>query len=961
MKKIFTLSFVVIIALIVTTKMFGQTSASATWQMTSVTTTSVSTSGSVNATAEAYNNMEFNAYNTPLGPLGVNSQRNRIIGGSWPGDAAYVASRYIQFTVSPQTGNDLTVTNISIPIGASGGGNMRAEIYYSTDGFATSTKLNPATLVLPSGAYLSPTPNYNVSISVPSGSTLSLRVYPFYTTSSTGKYVVLQNLVISGTTVVSTTYNITITTVGQGGVSSSPAGPYLANTPVSLTAASSPGWFFQGWTGDITGTDSNKTITVTSNMNTTVTFRRYVTLATNVSGSGTVTKTPSSASYLNGSNVTLTASSSPGWDFTNWSGNFSGTDSSTTVTLGDNNQSVTATFNQYAKLTVVQNGPGTYSVAPALSPNRKYLFGSIITLTPILNPNWYVSKILVNNKSVPVVTPFVDTLNAHTTIEFTVSPKYTQYTLSVITLGNGTVAASPAPYNGTYDKNTPVVLTATPAAGSIFVGWGGSITAHNAIQQILMTENKLVFSTFQTTTTGDTPSSATWPLAADGSVVTMGDVTATAELFKGTEVNGYTGFNGAQRVRMAGTNNTWAAGLTSQIDTVYVQFSVSPVTGKNFHIRSITLNVGASSSNTMHANIAYSTNANFSSPTLISYSTGNTNNYLTSGGTTSVTLYSDIIVNDGQTLYLRVYPWAEYAAPATGKYVTLRNVVISNADINGNTGGTRTVVLPKVDPAVVNYVTFNSAVVTSLVTSDGGDDVTDKGICWGTKSNPATSENKVALGNGIGQIAASISGLTAGTKYYFRGYATNSIGTAYGKQDSVKTNSLFHKLFTNVIGSGKIVCDPDSPDQFYEKNVTVKLNVVPAAGWQFVEWTGDVTGKNASVSVKIDTIKNVTAKFQVAVGVNDEEGLPTQFALNQNYPNPFNPSTRISYALPERASVKLKVFDVLAREVAELVNATKEPGRYEVSFDGSNLPSGVYFYKLEAGSFVQVKKLLLVK
>lgn len=88
---------------------------------------------------------------------------------------------------------------------------------------------------------------------------------------------------------------------------------------------------------------------------------------------------------------------------------------------------------------------------------------------------------------------------------------------------------------------------------------------------------------------------------------------------------------------------------------------------------------------------------------------------------------------------------------------------------------------------------------------------------------------------------------------------------------------------------------------------------------------------------------------------------PKQFALAQNYPNPFNPITMIRYELPERADVTLKVYDILGREVATLVNAGQGQGAYQVPFNASNLASGVYFYRLKAGSFMQTKKMLLVK
>ncbi len=91
------------------------------------------------------------------------------------------------------------------------------------------------------------------------------------------------------------------------------------------------------------------------------------------------------------------------------------------------------------------------------------------------------------------------------------------------------------------------------------------------------------------------------------------------------------------------------------------------------------------------------------------------------------------------------------------------------------------------------------------------------------------------------------------------------------------------------------------------------------------------------------------------------EELLINFTLYQNYPNPFNPKTRIKYDLPTKEFVKLKIYDIIGEEIVTLINEEQTPGKYEVEFDGSNLSSGVYFYKIEAGEFVETKKLVLMK
>lgn len=92
-----------------------------------------------------------------------------------------------------------------------------------------------------------------------------------------------------------------------------------------------------------------------------------------------------------------------------------------------------------------------------------------------------------------------------------------------------------------------------------------------------------------------------------------------------------------------------------------------------------------------------------------------------------------------------------------------------------------------------------------------------------------------------------------------------------------------------------------------------------------------------------------------------ENEVPQDYLLSQNYPNPFNPSTTIQFALPKAGVVSLKVYNILGEEVAVLVNKEMNAGFQSINFDASHLSSGLYFYRISAGDFVDVKKILLIK
>jgi hypothetical protein len=144
---------------------------------------------------------------------------------------------------------------------------------------------------------------------------------------------------------------------------------------------------------------------------------------------------------------------------------------------------------------------------------------------------------------------------------------------------------------------------------------------------------------------------------------------------------------------------------------------------------------------------------------------------------------------------------------------------------------------------------------------------------------------------------------------------------------------------------------PDSSETFLDMDA-VKLND------KIYAWA---TGSNGRILKLVDTA--------IAIGIKNSGGcpIPDGYELEQNYPNPFNPRCIIKYSIPKSCNVTIKVFNIQGKEVAVLINNVyKASGKYEIEFNGYNLPSGVYFYKFEVKgtlnkSFVEAKKMVLVK
>jgi len=188
--------------------------------------------------------------------------------------------------------------------------------------------------------------------------------------------------------------------------------------------------------------------------------------------------------------------------------------------------------------------------------------------------------------------------------------------------------------------------------------------------------------------------------------------------------------------------------------------------------------------------------------------------------------------------------------------------------------------------------------------------------------------------------------------------------------ESVGTDAILNPKLSNHAGL---------PDTEGETNAIGSVNPVSTVG----EWVSfdvaldDFTSESANGSLDRESIyqivmttagtisdvyiDNIYFYNQMATSIDGVNESPNRFTLNQNFPNPFNPSTTISYNIPESANVKLEVFNAVGQKVATLINGTQNAGSHTVSFDASNLASGIYLYKLTSGNQVKINKMTLVK
>ncbi len=221
----------------------------------------------------------------------------------------------------------------------------------------------------------------------------------------------------------------------------------------------------------------------------------------------------------------------------------------------------------------------------------------------------------------------------------------------------------------------------------------------------------------------------------------------------------------------------------------------------------------------------------------------------------------------------------------------------------------------------------------------------------------------------------SISWFSEGIIYYWRVRGSNIAGS--GSWSSAGSFSLLYaptNLALQVNGSNEITLTWHDNSTIADGYVIEReqspqtsftlLDTLKGSGSEYVDKNAE-QGQNYTYRIKAykDTLQSgYSNEASLLVDVKGEEtGIPSDYSISQNYPNPFNPTTKIKFALPKSGMIKIIIYDLLGRKVETLVNSEMEAGYHEINVDVNNLPSGIYLYRMEAGSFTSTRKFVLLK
>ncbi len=742
------------------------------------------------------------------------------------------------------------------------------------------------------------------------------------------------------------------------------------------------------------------------------------TLTIQLEGNGTVALNPPGGAYDPGTEVTLTANPAAGWKLAGWEGVliFPPDNPVATITM-DDHKTVKAIFENLAPkvaFTVDTLGLGHVMLDPA-PVNGQYFQGTLVTLTAVPQNNWKFVE--WQGDLAGAVNPVQVSVDSAMHVTASFASVFTQFALNLVTEGLGSVAADPQPILGTYDSSAVVYLTATAAPGWQFVGWSGDLVSAASPDSIVMDADKAITATFAEIdfTRGALEIDASWDLY--DAVAFANNNSKIDTLILTTSGGLYTSYNTEDVAVTAPLTIVAAPGLAQKpvitnSDPEKLNLDVFRVFD-DLTIDGVVIDGGHEQSHGMKYAIRlrdYDNGTKVKVGTDITLRNCDVMNFfeLKDINKDGHAVRFDVNIVAG-TVRLEQCTFANFGYEAiriseTEKYVTercldsliVRNCTFTNIDAECVRYYSDLAEGTPDAPVIIEHVTINNSATRAFyLKNSGGAVVRDIIIANSRLSNHGRDGDLMDV-QGSGAIPSFVSDVDTFQVAKVEIKATDGVVDAstiwgidprfedaangnytllpsshlYGMGHDGEalgdlrwaTNSPTHVGLSLVItGPGHIVVEPPPIGYTYDPNTVVTLTAEPDSAHYFVGWSGDVSSVQNPVQVTLDQSKTITAAFELITGIDLAEGLPTEYALQQNYPNPFNPSTTISFALKHPGQTRLQIFDLLGRVVATLVDKRMEAGRYTMQVQVPELVSGVYFYKLQSGDFVSIRKMTMVK
>lgn len=735
-----------------------------------------------------------------------------------------------------------------------------------------------------------------------------------------------------------------------------------ASDEVSVIATPLSGYKFDGWSGDLNGSDNPATITMDADKGITANFSLITYIIDTTAANGTFIFDPAQEVYLPGTEVTVTAVGDLGYGFDTWGGDLSGAENPATITM-DSDKSISATF--ITGPTYVLTLDATYGTVVLDPPGGEYNPETVVTLNPDPDPG-YVFGEWVGDLS---GSEFPETISMDT--DKTVSARF-------FYVGGGSTSYAVNCGGGAYSAADGVNYQEDTSGGS----------SYSTSSSIAGTNDDVIY---QSERYGN---SFSYNIPVENGSYQV--VLMFAEIFHSSA---------GQRV----------FNVSIEGEEVISNLDIFSKVGKNAAYNEtydVTISDGV-------INISFTTiadNAKISAIRVVDLAFQGETFTLTTNAVNNGTLSTDpeeIIYPAGSNVQITAVPDMGYMFEAwNGDLAGSENPSYLYMDGDKSIGATF---------IEVNYYTLSTSATNGSIQADPGPESqgyvegtvvslspsADAGYFfsgWGGDldgtETPATilmnADKNVranfelipvytlttSVSNGTIQLTPDGGSYEEGTVvtvkavpnagFAFNGWGGDLSGTENPTtivMDSDKEISaeildvIVYTLTTNA-ENGTIEIYPRY--ETYTPGAAVVLQATPDEGYLFEEWTGDLSGTENPTSLILDEDKTITALFTPVTSVIDVYGeIPAKNILGQNYPNPFTSETHISYQLEEASYVKLSVYTVLGQEVLSLVHQYQDAGSYEVvwhsrDLSGNLLPEGMYFYKLENGNnSVLIKKAIL--